>query len=98
MELKNRLCKTLFGAGLALLLGFALEAKATPTLYVADTQNLYIMDPTTGLITQTVGAIGFGVTGMAFDPTTGLLYGSTNNRSVNPDSIIRIDPTTGVGT
>lgn len=77
----------------------SLSAHATPTLYVADTTSLYTMDPTTGLITQTVGAIGFGVTGMAFDPTTGFLYGSTQNRSSsNPDSIIRINPTTGAGT
>ena len=84
------------------LLGFVLQVQATPTLYVADgsrspTENLYIMDPTTGLITQTIGPIGFRLTGMAFDPTTGILYGSTKNNSISADSIILIDPITGAG-
>ena len=88
---------TLTGAA---LLGFALQAQATPTLYVAEGRfgatsgNLYIMDPTTGLKTQTIGPIGFRVTGMAFDPTTGLLYGSTGNLSPNiPASISLVTST-----
>lgn len=58
-----------------------------PVLYGADgaagnsTTNLYILDPTTGGIVSTVGPIGFAVTGLAIDPITGILYGSTGNNS-----------------
>ena len=39
--------------------------------------SLYILNPATGGIVSTVGAIGFAVTGLAVHPTTGVLYGST---------------------
>jgi hypothetical protein len=73
------------------------------TLYAAKagpstTSDLYTVDPTTGAMTS-VGAIGYAVTGLAFDPTTGILYGSTSgNSAANPHSIITIDPLTGAGT
>lgn len=73
------------------------------TLYAAKagsatTSDLYTVDPVTAALTS-VGAIGFAVTGMAFDPTDGTLYGVTsNNSSAHPNSIITIDPVTGAGT
>jgi hypothetical protein len=79
-------------------------AWAGEILYAADgggghLANLYVMDPTTGAIVLTVGPIGFAVTGLAIDPVTGVLYGSTGQHSPNaPNSLIRIDRTTGQGT
>jgi Ca2+-binding RTX toxin-like protein len=60
--------------------------------------DLYMVDTVTGAAT-TVGSIGFAVTGLAVDPSSGTLYGSTSNQSPNsPNSIITINKTTGVGT
>ncbi len=73
------------------------------TLYGADgaqgnLANLWILDPGTGAVICKVGPIGFGVTGLAVHPTTGVLYGSTGNASpVSPGSLIAIDKTTGAG-
>jgi hypothetical protein len=53
----------------------------------------------TGAVATTIGPIGFAVTGLAFDPTTGILYGCTsNNSAAHPRSIVTIDPATGTGT
>jgi hypothetical protein len=91
----------------AALLATALVAvppSIADTLYGADgaqghSSNLYILDPSTGAVSSTVGPIGFAVTGMAMHPMTGVLYGSTSNNSpVAPGSLIRIDKATGAGT
>jgi Ca2+-binding RTX toxin-like protein len=61
--------------------------------------SLYKINPATGARTDTIGEIGFSVTGLAFDPTTGQLYGSTtSNDPEEPGSLIRINTTTGAGT
>jgi hypothetical protein len=60
--------------------------------------QLYILDASTGTKISTIGPVGFGVTGMAFDPKTGILYGSTGGNGSNPKSLITIDTTTGAGT
>ncbi len=61
--------------------------------------NLYILNPANGSVTSTVGPIGFAVTGLAFDPTSGVLYGVTSGFSAtSPRSLITINTTTGVGT
>lgn len=73
------------------------------TLYAArggsqTTSDLYTVDPATGTCTS-VGPIGFAVTGLAFDPTDGTLYGVTSNNSASsPRHLITIDPATGAGT
>jgi hypothetical protein len=91
----------------ALMAAQALPVRAggEQILYGADgaggnpATNLYILDPATGAIVTTVGPIGFAVTGLAFHPTTGVLYGTTGNASpVEPGALITIDPTTGAGT
>jgi Ca2+-binding RTX toxin-like protein len=75
-----------------------------PELYASDGAGgnpgtLYKVDSATGAKTETIGDIGFGVTGLAFDPITGILYGSTSSEDVNePGSLIRINPSTGAGT
>ena len=82
------------------LLGLRAETtEAAPILYASGDGILYTMDTTTGLVDSTIGPIGFRVTGLAFHPTTGVLYGTTsNNSTASPRSLITIDPTTGVGT
>jgi hypothetical protein len=65
--------------------------------------NLYILNPSNGGVVRTVGPIGFGVTGLAIDPTTGTLYGTTGRNTgpgtgPNPVSLITINRTTGAGT
>ncbi len=76
-------------------------------LYGADgaqgnPSNLYVLDPATGATVQTVGPIGFAVTGLARDPVTGTLYGSTSRSTslgaTNPGSLITINKATGAGT
>jgi hypothetical protein len=58
-----------------------------------------LLNPATGAVVSTVGPIGFSVTGLAYDPVAGILYGSTGgNAGSNPRSLIRIDTTTGAGT
>lgn len=56
------------------------------------------MNPATGAVTGTIGAIGFSVTGLAVQPGTGVLYGVTATGGPNPRSLITINKTTGVGT
>ncbi len=97
-------------AALPVLLLIAVLAGAGPAdaaaiLYGADGAGgnpntaLTILDPTTGGSVSTVGPIGFAVTGMAFHPTTGVLYGTTGNMSLGTaNSLITIDVATGAGT
>lgn len=75
-------------------------------LYAADGAagnpncHLYILNPGDGSVTQDIGPIGFAVTGLAFDPQTGILYGATGGFNPSPPrrSMITINPSTGVGT
>lgn len=61
--------------------------------------SLYRINPVTGA-TILVGATGFnGVTGIAFDRTTGILYGVVSDLGGTGDQqLITINPLTGVGT
>jgi Ca2+-binding RTX toxin-like protein len=60
--------------------------------------DLYMIDTATGATTS-IGPIGFAVTGLAVDPNSGTLYGSTSLLSPNsPKSLITINKTTGAGT
>jgi hypothetical protein len=66
--------------------------------------ELYILNQTTGAVVQTIGplndasALNYGMTGLAFHPITGVLYGSThNNVNANPDTrarLVTINPST----
>lgn len=97
---------TLFLCATALFLGTAEAQVACTTgfFYGADGagQNpatmLYRIDPATGAATP-IGPIGFSITGLAADPTTGFLYGSTGGRTgTNVQSLVLINPQTGAGT
>ncbi|MDO9407113.1 Calx-beta domain-containing protein [Patulibacter sp.] len=92
------------------LLAFAGTAAAAPTpvLYGAaggtgnggggNVPTLYRVDPATAQTTA-VGPTGFSLTGLAVDPTTGVLYGATGaNDPTAPRSIVTIDKATGAGT
>ena len=74
------------------------------TLYGATgasntTSSLFTLDSTTGATLSTIGPIGFGITGLAVDPLTQVIYGATNsNSALSPNSLITINPTTGLGT
>lgn len=94
---------------LALLGGmFTNQANAAP-LYGATgtgegTGTLVSIDPLTGAATV-IGplndALGqnYRLTGLAFHPITGVLYGSSNNTSpTNPQSLVIVDPLTGLVT
>jgi len=90
--------------GLACLLS-ASDANAAQILFGADgsagnaSTNLYTIDATTGATISTIGPIGYAVTGLAIDPNTGTLYGTTNSNSpAGPNSLISINTATGAGT
>jgi hypothetical protein len=106
----NRVRKSLVAllAAVCGLLALAGSASAQGLLLGADgagghLSNLYVLNPDTGAVVRTVGPIGFAVTGLAIDPTTGTLYGVTgggsgNTSAPNPTSLITINRTTGAGT
>jgi DNA-binding beta-propeller fold protein YncE len=81
----------------------ACGSSSTPTqLYgvtVGDTSQLLLLDPTTGALVRTIGPLGYAPSGLAFDPSSGKLYGTTSNNDVNfPDGLIEINMATGAGT
>ncbi len=78
-------------------------APAAAVLYGAQggpntTSDLYIVDASNGSTTS-IGPIGFAMTGLAFRPSDGVLFGITSNNSAsNSRSLITVDPATGAGT
>ncbi|MCX6953872.1 MAG: immunoglobulin domain-containing protein [Verrucomicrobia bacterium] len=84
------------------------SAVVTPvvqTLYVATgaggaSGKLYRVNPATAAVTL-IGSLSLGgasslsVTGLAFHPTTGVLYGVTGNESGPTRKLVIIDPTSG---
>ncbi len=60
--------------------------------------SLYSIDSTTGAGTL-IGSVGHAINGLAFDPTTGVLYGSTPPWDASaPGRLLVIDLATGAGT
>jgi uncharacterized protein DUF6923/PEP-CTERM motif-containing protein len=67
--------------------------------------ELYLLNPANGDVTQDIGptndinSVNYPITGLAFHPTTGVLYGSTGN---SPEAtgyrLVTIDPSTGLVT
>jgi PEP-CTERM motif-containing protein len=78
------------------------------TLYAASAAGapgeLYILNPSTGAMIQDIGplndAIGtnYPITGLAFHPTTGVLYGSTGNAGAVDALLVTINPATALVT
>jgi hypothetical protein len=63
--------------------------------------ELYILNPANGAVVQDIGALNdlsglnYGITGLAFNPFTGVLYGSTgNNNPATAAQLVAIDPLT----
>lgn len=66
---------------------------------VETTSNLVLLDRDTGALASTVGDVGFYVSGLAYDYTTGKLFATTSaNDPVFPAGLIEINTTTGAGT
>jgi Ca2+-binding RTX toxin-like protein len=76
---------------------------STPVMYghganfEEESRELYRIDPATGQRLGTIGTTGFELTGLAVDPTTGQLYGSTSEGDdiAGPGAIVRINKATG---
>jgi hypothetical protein len=67
--------------------------------------ELYIINPANGGMVTDVGAlndafgVNYGITGLAFNPFTGLLYGSTGNSvAATAAKLVSINPATGLVT
>src|SRR6267143_664936 len=60
--------------------------------------DLFILNPANGSVIADLGPTGFSITGLRFDPTTGILYGSTANVGPSRGSLITLNPITGTGT
>jgi hypothetical protein len=70
--------------------------------------ELYTLDPTNGAVVTDIGplndasTLNYGVTGLAFEPTTQTLYGSTGNSGADDPStraqLVRINPANGLVT
>lgn len=87
----------------ALALLAAVVRAGAQTLYGSTSSGhgeLYILNPATGGVIQDVGALNdssannYSVTGLAFDPLTGVLYGSTGG--VSGTRLLTINPATGL--
>jgi len=97
MKILQTMC-FLFGA-----LAFAANSHAG-TLYAATSAGgpgeLYIINQATGALVQDVGPLNdslganYPITGLAFSPVTGLLYGSTGNAGAVDATLVRINPAT----
>jgi hypothetical protein len=96
--MRSRLLSLLVATVLALTAARASAAILYGATGGSAVSDLYVIDQNTGAAVS-VGSIGYAVTGLAFNPTTGVLYGSTSRlSSVAPESIITIDLSTGAGT
>ena len=97
-----KIFRTLF----CLLAMFFVSASASAqSLYASAaagaTGRLYRLNPATGAVLQDIGplndvtGLNYPITGLAFHPTTGVLYGSTgNNPATTAARLVRIDPAT----
>lgn len=70
-----------------------------------STGSLHRLDPNTGAVLQTIGQLNdatgtnYPITGLAFHPTTGVLYGSTgNNPAATAARLVTINPATALVT
>jgi hypothetical protein len=89
------------------ILAFASNSNAG-TLYASTSAGgpgeLYIINQATGAIVQDVGPLNDGlstnypITGLAFSPVTGLLYGSTGNAGAVDALLVKINPATALVT
>ena len=87
-------------------LSMALAGRAEGSLIYASTAagaagHLYTIDSATGAMVQDIGALNdvtaqnYPITGLAFHPVTGVLYGSTGNSQAGTEArLVTINPLT----
>ncbi|MDP2106481.1 MAG: Ig-like domain-containing protein, partial [Desulfobulbaceae bacterium] len=64
----------------------------------SDPSTLVELNPATGSIIRTIGAIGYAVNGLEYNPTRGILYGTVSSNDPSAaNSLIAIDMATGAG-
>jgi hypothetical protein len=94
-------------SALVALVSVAGGSARAQTLYAATGSNaaagvLYTINPANGVATTigpiTVGATAISMTGLAFSPITGTLYGATSNDGALSRSLVTINPATGAAT
>jgi hypothetical protein len=105
MKIRKLIFSFVGGALVATL--FAANANAA-VLYASTaagtTGELYIINAASGAIVQDVGPLNdasganYPITGLAFHPTTGVLYGSTGNAGSVDATLVTINPATGLVT
>jgi hypothetical protein len=101
-----KLVSLLFGAIAALVLaGRADAAVLYGSTAAGAAGELYILNPATGAVVQDVGplndagSVNYPITGLAFNPIDGVLYGSTGNANAATEArLVRINPATGLVT
>lgn len=60
--------------------------------------NLWQLDPNNGVATS-LGNTGYAIGALAQDPTTGILYAASNNKSpIAPNTLLKINPANGAAT
>jgi hypothetical protein len=68
------------------------------TGYGNSTGELYILNPANGSMITDVGPLNdsrgrnYGLTGLRYDPSSGLLYGITGSSMTAPNSLVIVDP------
>src|SRR5438270_9303205 len=98
----------LFTTLLFVVSSFALSVRAEAALFGATASGtsgeLYTLDPATGAVVQDIGPLNdsastnYPITGLAFNPYTGVLYGSTGTKASPPGELVSIDPATALVT
>lgn len=102
MKVLQSICLTLCA-----LIAAASHAQAG-TLYASTAAGapgaLYIIDQATGAVVQNIGplndaqSVNYPITGLAFSPATGVLFGSTGNSGSVDGMLVRINPATAAVT
>jgi outer membrane autotransporter protein len=60
--------------------------------------DLYILNPANGSVVADLGPTGFSITGLRFDPTSGVLFASTARLGMPSGSLLTLNPLTGAAT
>lgn len=77
---------------------FATTGGSGNSSVVAPPSQLYRVDPNNGSTTA-LGNTGYAIGALAQDPTTGILYAASNNKSPTaPNTLLRLDPSNGAAT
>ena len=74
------------------------------TGFASSTGELYILNPVDGSVITDVGPLNdssgnnYGLTGLRYDPSTGLLYGITGSSPTAPNSLVVVNPNSALVT